>query len=114
MADSRAISRLLKSTGLDRSEDSRGRVSTFTSEGYKVATLPQGITVDYLSGFNSGRISDSSVMAFKARQNQALAKMYDAITGAGYWIAFDDFGRFIVTDAQEVEPLICEYCEEEH
>ena len=80
-----SISRKLNKLDIFKSETERTRVSEFTSEGYRVTQLEDGVRVDYVGASTSRRMSDE----FRLRQFLAIEKMFIELSWDGYAVTLD-------------------------
>jgi hypothetical protein len=98
MTSAQAVSKLVATTGISRSTEARGRVSSVCNEGFVVRKDNDGnIIVDYTKASSSMRWSEASYASYAKREKDAFAKMYDVLVANGYWIEFAQSGAFIVT-----------------
>ena len=80
-----SISRKLNKLDIFKSETSRTRVSEFTSEGYRVKQLEDGVLIDYVGASNSRKMSDE----FRLRQFLAIEKIFIELSWDGYEVTLD-------------------------
>jgi hypothetical protein len=85
MATPQSISRFIKNLDVWKSETSKGRVSDFVTEGYKVQNINNEIFVQYVSASNNFRSTD----LFRKRQFLAVEKMFVELSQAGYEVILE-------------------------
>ena len=82
-ASAAQISRILRESGLTKSESGYGRVSSVTNEGFQVIKDIDGVVVRYVSSSIPMR-SDKSVADFNTRKLIALTDIYVALSDKGF------------------------------
>ena len=89
-----AISRILNTAGIRKSETSNGRVSSMTSEGFIVAKNYQGETiVKYVPNSWINHSEDY----FDTRWSLAIGTIITILTRQGYELSYDFDGNMIFT-----------------
>lgn len=91
-ATPQAITKAIKAIdGLDisKSVDTRGRVSTFTNEGYKITKTLEGWNINYVSA-SSGMNTQKAHNRFYVTKWTILERIFIELSSAGYDVTYNN------------------------